>query len=325
MTLLTRDWTATVLNNVPSQATLAAQGAAVLFARKTQLVAQGFVCQGSSNSSAAAMDATDRWITAANIVYSAAGARSWWVGRIQVTTGNFIYVLLAASVAAGSENLASITWSSAAFTGSSTTADPTTTASRFRTFASKQMLRTPVANSKFHLIRSTSGDGLFLVSADGSGRFIFGSMAVFLANAIPTLNFPFFVIESYSDVGSGAFTLTNLQGTTNTVAWNNDGTVTTGQTGVAGLFIASGVDAMLQITNSGSGVDGSFPDVAAVVWGGSAGSASVGAIGTLPDIALAPSATSVTQGTEEPPAPAASTTMIAAAFWVPNDGQTALL
>ena len=104
----------------------------VLLALKNALIGFGtlpWTVVGSSNSSTAAMDASDRWSTFTNLVWNtSAAARSWIVLKNTGLAANFQMLLALTSNSASNEYAMDIVVSpSAGFTGSSTTARPTAT------------------------------------------------------------------------------------------------------------------------------------------------------------------------------------------------------
>jgi hypothetical protein len=321
MTALVRTWT-TTNNNVPSQATLAAQAAAVVLARKTLMVDAGWTVQSSSNGTTA--NSSDNWTTVADLTWAAAGvAHSWIVLRSPTSfcaSGYYIYCLIDLSTGATNYHLWTITWSSEAIaTGGTTTAAPTSaTAGNRIVFTNKQFLRSTLANSKYHTKRSDSSDYVYLVSADASGYFLAVSGAFKAGNLRSGLNYPVLVLESFVDSGRGAPTLLNTNTTTHAVMWQQSGaTVTSGSMGVLGPYM-NGNDAMANYTSTGD-FAGAYPDFPAAV----ANTTATGAIyGTLVDVALAPTGSGVLVGTEEPSS-GSSTHEIVGAFWMPKNGGAA--
>ncbi len=124
---LVKTWQFAVNQTVAAQGSGVATDQAILYAVKNILSGFGtlpWTVRGSSNSSAAAMDATDRWTSAAAVV-KAGGAHSWIVLRQTGIATNFELCLDCNSGAGGSITV--VISPSAGFTGGSTTARPTAT------------------------------------------------------------------------------------------------------------------------------------------------------------------------------------------------------
>lgn len=326
MSAPTRTWTVS-WNNVPaSQATKLAQAAEILYQLKTRIIAAAggsWQVDGSSNGAGAgAMDATDRWSSAANVIWASAGNRSWIVlsKTDYPTTGNKVYLTIDCSIAAGSEQLVDISWATAIPTGGSATAAPTQP-TNFKTFASKQFIRTPVAALKYHILTNTAGDWHLFVSADGSGYAMTAWSSKVMTNFDTGAKWPWMGLASFADSGKGGFTVILGQSTSHSVGFQqtNDApySVIFGPVdlNVAGL----GGSPMGQFDSAGSDISGQFPAAPVLVFGydGSVNNAFQGA---EVDLWLAPTHASVAQGTERPTG--TSQWALVGEFWVPNGNIT---
>lgn len=323
MTELQRTWTV-ALNNVPTQTTVLAQGRAIQRARLATYLAAGWTVQGSSDGATAGMDGVNRWDSDTDLNWESGGnARSWFVIRSPAgfcNGGNFLYCLVALSTGAANPHLVNITWSTVAFAGTLTTADPTTTGANARAFTNKQYIRAALANSRYHTARSNAGDVLFLVSADGSGYFMSSNLAANTLNQEPGDNYPVFAFEGFSDTGRGAFTIANSNSTSHAAMWGTDGLVIATSFGLVDLTL-SGTALMGVLAGNGlSTISGQAPWVPAIL--ASSAASYQGFRGNLPDIALAPRVAGFPVGTEEPNSPEPSTTMVCAEVWVPCGNQT---
>jgi len=87
-----------------------------------------WTCEGSSDSSTAGMDGSDRWtstFTPSKLVRNTEGSAHSWIVLKSPNAMGPVYLLL--NYNGGSEGLINITFSSSAYTGGSTTAKPTAT------------------------------------------------------------------------------------------------------------------------------------------------------------------------------------------------------
>jgi hypothetical protein len=308
----------TSLNNVPLQTTLDEQGKALIFAWKTLMLANGWTVDGSCDSVANGIDAVDRWASAANLVWAAAGVAHSWIVLHHPTRSQRLLIDL--STGATSQHQTTQIWSSSSFSGGSNTAAPTTTAGNSQTFTNKPHALTPVAPVHYHTERvGTTGEFMFNVSADGSGRFMttFGLRHSSLFETGD--DHPVIALACFNNATRGGLTVANTQSATHAIMWNDDGTRTTGNFGVSQIIDAgaTGISALQQ--SSGSSISGQFMMLPAILW---TGTGTVSPRGQLVDVKIAPSQSTVSVGTEEPLSPATSTTCIVGEFWVPNGGVT---
>ena len=235
-------------------------------------------------------------------------------------------MLLACSTGATNQHLINETHSSSQFTGGTTTADPTATASTFRTYTNAQYLKSPVVNVHYHVMYSTSGDVLFFTSTDAAGFPQFGGGYCLLVNSEAGVNYPCIAFTAFNSSTPGGMTVSNLGGSSNATLWMQDGLITT-TGGVAQYQTAFGQTWPAQF----NGTQGTYASISkwlllpAVVFAQgtpSGGSATAGFAGVLVDVSLAPTGTNTTQATEEPASPATSTTAKFGEFMVPNGGTT---
>lgn len=316
MTLL-RTWTVS-LNNVPSQATLDAQGKAVTLAYANLLIAAGYTCEGSSNGTTGAMDAVNRWSTAANLIWEAAGSAHSWIVLKHPSRSQ--RVLIDLSTGATNQHLRNITWGATAFGGGAPTnlvAPTATTAGNARTYTNKQYLAAALANVKFHALRNTATDVLFFVSADGSGVFSSASGMVISANFETGDNHPVLSFESFTATAPGAFSYTNLNSTTHSTMWNNNDTIAASSTHGPVQYAQPGSasNVLVNQSNTWSSISGKATALPVLLYTGTAVTNSPR--GFMVDIAAAPTGTGVASGTEEPQSPTPSETAIFGEFWVP--------
>jgi hypothetical protein len=188
----------------------------------------------------------------------------------------------------------------------------------FRLFSNKQLVPSPVANCKYHMIYSDAGDVLQWISEDGSG------WAAHVQGSLETKNFdtgdkyPWQGWMGYLDAAKGSFIIGNSFSANHIACFNiSDAVLSSNVCGLAYPY-AFGA-AMLAFDSNGSDISTEFPSYPA--WLVSR-SGFVANRGVLVDITLAPYGTGVAQGTEEPGAPTTSTTAILGEFWVPNGGAT---
>ncbi len=320
MTTLLRTWTCS-LNNVPSQATLDAQGKACLYAFKEAFKSAGWTCEGSSSSVAAGMDGTDRWASAANLVWAAGGvAHSWIVLKSPagyLPNSKYVYLMLSCGTGASNQYQANISFGSGAFTGGTTTADPSAPG-QVRAFASKQFLQSTLANAKWHVVWNTAGDVLCFASKDGSG------MPAFVLCALSTLgyesgdDYPFLGLASYSATAPGGFTASQtLQSSASATFWK-DGVVVANTQGGLLKYWANTASLMDSFLLGGSDVTGKYPDLPAILYCNTASKVAIR--GSLVDVACAPTGSTIVNGTVEPPVPATFVTAIFGEFWIPCGG-----
>jgi len=326
MTTLIRNWTSgngnISINNVPSQATLDAQAKEVLLAFKNNYKSAGWTVEGSSDAATAGMDASDRWGTDVSKVIWAAGgvAHSWIVLKSPTdwpAAGKNIWLMIGCSTGASNQHLINTNWASAAFTGGTTTTTDPVAPTNNRAYSNKQFLRTGPANSKYHMMRTNTGDVLNFVSVDGAGIVQHASGALQSGNAESGDNYPFLGIMAWLDTSNGGFSTTNMYSSSHMVMfWHSDGSVLSGSVaGVVTLAIASS-QTLTYFTSTGSNISGKYPQVPAIL--ASVSTTKVAYRGNLVDVYLAPSGTGVAQGTVEP-ASGNSTTAIFGEFWVPNN------
>lgn len=317
MSTLTRTWTVTLNQTPASEATVLAQMQNILYQMKTNMVAAGGVVQSSSDGSANA-GAADHWLSAANVIRGSGGAnRSWVVIQHTASGAGSIYVLIAYSTA--SDHLINLTVSSSAFSGGGLTSDPTTTGGNAIAVANQQVVASTLASVRFHTLRNTTGDFMFLISPVGSGRFTFLLSGHQLAGVEASDPHVWLSLHEYRTTSKGVFTLDGA-GVNNYGLWQHTGAIAATNRSILNPELVSGTKVIDTLTASGSPVSGAFPALPAVV------AFSNRIKGTLVDIALAPNDVTVLVGTEEPASPAASTTMIVgAALWVPNGGVTPVL
>lgn len=328
---LVRTWTAT-LNSVPSQGTQLAQARAVLRAWKDGIKAAGWTCDGSSSSTAAGMDGTDRWAADSNLVWNGAGSAHSWIVLKSPTnypsTGKNIWLLIALSAGSGASNATTRTayirlvWASAAFTGGSTTADPTLP-TNYREIASQQFIKgdgTTFTAGKYHVIRNTLGDFLMLFSNDSSGYFCSYLCSFQSTGAEVGDTYPWIGSSNFNNAAPGAFFRTALEGNNSAAFWIDD-TPIVGAYYAANL-ISNGASPYESFLVGGSNITGTYPAVPVFLV--SLDGSKVAFRGTLVDIAGAPSGTGIAQGTVQP-ASGTSLQMICGQFWVPNGNTVPLL
>jgi hypothetical protein len=315
MTTLVRTWT-TSWNNVPSAASLTAQARAVLRQFKDGMKNAGWTVDGSSSSTAAGMDGTDRWSADSNLVWQSGGsARSWIVLKSPTnypSSGKNIWILIACSTGSGNPHLINITYATAAFTSGSTTTDPTAPTNN-RAIGNQQFIKTAVAAAKYSILYNTAGDWLMLYTSTGSGKMFFAWASLLLTGSESGDLYPTYQFVNY-DATNGALTLANLQSGAHTSFWIDD-TVNSSANGAAPLNPFTSNNFFTNVTNTGSNISGKYPDMPIVCV--STASSQIAIRGTMVDIAYAPSGSGIVQGTVEPSS-GSSTTTIIGEVWVPN-------
>jgi len=314
----TRTWTCS-WNNVPSQATLDAQAKAVLYAWKENYKSAGWTCEGSSSRAAAGMDGTDRWASAANLVWAAAGAAHSWIVLKSPTnypsSGKNVYVLLACSTGASSQHLINAGHASAPYTGGSTTADPTAPTNS-RAYANKQILQATLANSKWHTLRNTVGDVLNFASVDNSGVALHANGCL---QSAPTAEsgdtFPVIAIMAYTS--TGALTAALMQNTGHHAIFWTDGTVIS--VNVSGVAIPQmpTAPALNYFGLSGSNISNAYPRFPAFLHSGQSNKTAFR--GTLVDVAMGPGGSTVPTGVTDPYSGTPVYALVGE-FWVPCGG-----
>lgn len=325
MVALQRNWTCS-WNNVPSQATLLDQAREVLLAFKNAYKGAGWTVEGSSDGTTAGMDATDRWSTVTDLTWDTAGnAHSWIVIRSPVnypSTGKGIWLMLSCSptVATQYHNVR-ITPASAAFTGGSTTADPTAPANAYTGLGTSgvvQFLNSSLTNSKYHYIYNTVGDVLCLVSQQASGYCATAWASLQSIGAEAADPYPWFGYFGYLVSGVGAFDALGVYTTTRHIMFWADDTVLTGANTCGFLRYLDGTaEALIYFDALGSDISGQYPALPAIIF--SRVTSKVALRGTLVDITQAPQHSGIVQGTVEP-ATGTPTTAIVGDFWVPCGG-----
>lgn len=111
---------------------------------------------GSSNSVVAAMDASDRWTTASNLVWAQSGAHSWIVLQPAGIPGLSICIDLVMSSGSSYHMCSVIASFGAGFTGGSTTARPTAT-DEIALMTTNSWIDVTPANIRMHVVQATDG------------------------------------------------------------------------------------------------------------------------------------------------------------------------
>lgn len=329
MSNIVRNWTCS-LNQAPaSNATLLAQAQSILRARKDNYKNAGWSVVGSSDSTTAGMDATDRWTADNKLVWAAGGvAHSWIVLKSPTnnpSTGKSVYVGLQCSTGAGNPHLVNEFVTSVAPTAGSTTVDPTTTGGSTKSMNNVQFLRSPVVNAHYHALYNTQGDVVFFTSSDGVGWPAHTSGYCTTLNFETGLNYPCIAWSNWNDATPGGWALLlGLNGGASTAGFMQDGSIAT-STGVMYYTFGSLFTAQMN-GNQGTIVTASkwllMPAPVGIAGTPSGGASTVGFGGTLVDIWLAPSGANTPLGTEEPASPATSTTAKFGDGMFPNGGVT---
>lgn len=127
--VLSKTWQFSVNQAVPAAGSVELTAAALWLVVKNSLKGFGTLpwsVRGSSDSVAAAMDTTDRWIAAGNLVWANPGAPHSWIVLRQTGVATNFEICIAAD-AAGYGNVTIAVSAGAGFTGGGTTARPTAT------------------------------------------------------------------------------------------------------------------------------------------------------------------------------------------------------
>jgi hypothetical protein len=315
MTSLVRTWTHS-WNTAATTTSLTAQGRQIMRVYKDAIKLAGWTVEGSSNSSAAGMDGTDRWTADSNLVWHTAGSAHSWIVLKSPTnypsTGKNIWLLIACSTGSGNPHLINLTWGSAAFTSGSTTADPTAPTNN-KTATNQQFIRTPVVTHKYSYMYNTAGDFMLIGAKTGSGYAGFAMGSWLLSGGEASDTYPWVGTSNWNDSGRGGFTGAALATSASAVQfWTDDTVASLGDVIVPNTV---GGNIMAQVTSSGSNISGKFLDFPAAHF--SQGASQVAIRGSMVDLAWAPYGTGVVQGTVEPSS-GSSTHTIIGDFWIPN-------
>jgi hypothetical protein len=154
--VLAKTWQFDVNQSVAAQGTALDTGERIMFTIKNSLLGfttNPWICSGSSNSVAAALDGVDRIVTTANIV-GAAGAHSWIVLRQTGIATN--YEICIDWNSSGSNSISLVVSPSAGFTGGTTTARPTAT-DEMVIINQSAWFSNQDANHQVHVMQSTDG------------------------------------------------------------------------------------------------------------------------------------------------------------------------
>lgn len=143
----------------------------------TRVSTSNWTVLGSSNSTTAALDATDRWTTYTNIVQANNGTAHSWIVLRNSTLGYDL--LLDANSSTTTTGRIAVAPSSTTFTGGSTTAGPTSTAeidllstSTGASINAAIFPDTTTAGACYgHFITADNGEFLYLTSRSGLGIF----------------------------------------------------------------------------------------------------------------------------------------------------------
>jgi hypothetical protein len=277
------------------------------------------------------MDGVDRWDSDSDLVWNTAGNAHSWIVLYKSdypSTGKSIDILISLAIATASPHLFNYACASMAFSGGSTTADPTTTTgTKTRTLTNRQLSPSGsvVTNCRYHIMRNTDGDVYLLVSQNSTGRCQhFTCSAKTLGQRTGTYAdpFPFFAHSSYATGAGGAPTAAQTINPTNCIGFNAHDDLGNSNTVIAGIYGTSGTNVQSSIPSTGDAHSSQYPMIPAIIW---SGSPAYQIRGYLADVKIGPSGSGVAQGTEEPASPAASTTVLLGELWIPNGGTTIVM
>lgn len=323
----TRTWTLSWDNAPTDQTTIQAQVREILYQHKVNMLTAAFGSWSVLHSSDGASNAgaADYWDGVTKLVWNTNGSSHSYITLYKTdypTSGNIIYCTISLSTGSSNQHLINVTYSAAAPTldGSPLINDPTFPASKYRTFSNVQVVRTPVANVKYHSHGNTTGDWALFVSVDGAGRFPFAMGMLKSTNFMTGDKWPCLCFSDWLDSGQGSFTHTNMQSTTAHVMFqhSNDNPYPNYSGISRSVFVTAFGDSLLAyIDSNGSDISGEMPAVPVVLFGHSAGNIDVK--GALVDIFSAPFDVSVAQGSTVRPIGTAQYAVVGQ-FWFPCGG-----
>ena len=212
--ILTKTWQFDVNQSVTAQGSALATMRRVMRTIVDSLV--GFatlpwVVRGSSDSVAAAMDSTNRWLADANLVWSG-GTHSWIVLRQTGVSATFEICI---DLSSGSAGIITVAFSSTGFTGGTTSARPTAADEVVSLSANQWCTGTDVAHV-VHAMQSTDGKATRVAVCAQSTTL--ATFFLFDSPLDPVTNWADPVVVHTKGIGSG-FVITLATMNTSTTAW----------------------------------------------------------------------------------------------------------
>lgn len=329
---LTRTWSAQAQNQTITETTQTEQCQQLLYAFKRFIVganpavaAGAWTVDRSSDGSANA-GAADYWAASTNIVWAAAGSNHSWIvfkSPAGFVSGGYVYLLIDCQGATVTS--AKFEWASAAYTGGSLTAAPTSTASQaMGTSTTIQWHRTTSFpfNTRWHGSRNSVGDFVWQVSRNSAAyaHAAIGALSTTGFEAGDT--YPAILFCNFNDAAPGALARAQFNAVSGpsrrcTAFWYNGGvtdTLNQGLTAPSTCSTGSG-DFLVNVDVNGSDITGAYYGWDAEVV--SCGTAKIARRGRLCDVTWANYDPTVAQGTATP-SDASPERCIYGAMWLPS-------